>query len=482
MPEEKPTPVHDRVPVTLGTEFITSFYRLFKGATLYDRKSVIMGRLTEECLQVVNRIIQREGHLLLKIVRDHFFFNNTRIIASADKYLLFKTFWREMRKRRVGGIEFSEAVTGDHLNDLAYLLSGLEENQENNYLFVEKQLEQRNIESIEVGKLELLKDEEIDGDSEGQKKDSKEVYFRCLGLVREGVEAIRQQNPLPIRKAKRLMQSAVDAILQDDTTLLGLANIKNYDEYIFNHSVNVAIYAMALGQRIGVSKKYLSHLGIAGLFHDIGKTKIPGEILDQTGNLSPEASSLLRSHPVIGTEIIMGMKEWGELSARMMEGAFEHHLGYDLTGYPRLSQKKTITLFGRIVAMADFYDALVRPRVPHRFPYASEKIVGMMLERRGKEIDPGIAKVFIHMVGVFPLGTLALLNTNEMGIVTQVQEDMELINRPKVCLLSYSGGEYRKEKVVDLIERDEVSGDYKRSIVKTLDPNEYNINVAEFFI
>ena len=77
---------------------------------------------------------------------------------------------------------------------------------------------------------------------------------------------------------------------------------------------------------------------------------------------------------------------------------------------------------------------------------------------------------------------MALLNTNEMGIVTQVQEDTELINRPKVCLLSYSGGEYRKEKVVDLIERDEVSGDYKRSIVKTLDPNEYNINVAEFFI
>jgi putative nucleotidyltransferase with HDIG domain len=278
------------------------------------------------------------------------------------------------------------------------------------------------------------------------------------------------------------MQNAVDAILQDDSTLLGLVNITNYDEYIFNHSVNVAIYAIALGQRIGIPKKHLSHLGMAGLFHDVGKAKIPEEILNKAGKLSPEESSTLRSHPVIGTELIMRMQEWGELSARMMEGAFEHHLGCDLTGYPRLVQKKKITLFGRIVAMADFYDALVRPRAHRRFPYVSEKIVGLMLERSGKEIDPAIAKVFINMIGVFPLGTLALLNTNEMGIVTQVQEDTGMIHRPKVCLIYYRDGEYRKERVVDLAEMDEASGEFKRSIIKTLDPNEYNINVAEFFI
>jgi len=108
--------------------------------------------------------------------------------------------------------------------------------------------------------------------------------------------------------------------------------------------------------------------------------------------------------------------------------------------------------------------------------------VGMMLERSGKEIDPALAKVFINMIGVFPLGTLALLNTNEMGIVAQVQEDAGMIHRPKVCLIDYRDGEYRKGRVVDLAEMDEASGEFKRSIVKTLDPNEYHINVAEFFI
>ena len=166
----------------------------------------------------------------------------------------------------------------------------------------------------------------------------------------------------------------------------------------------------------------------------------------------------------------------------MISGAFEHHLRFDLTGYPRLTRKKKITLFGRIVTIADFYDALVRPRVYNRYPYVSEKILGIMLERSGKDFDPSLVKVFINMIGIFPLGTLVLLNTNEMGIVTQIHEDTELIDRPKVCLLQYSDGEYRKGQAVDLREMDEAGKNFKRTIVKTLDPNEYNINVAEFLI
>jgi len=482
MAETKPSADHEHLPTKVGTEFVTKFYRLFKGTTVYDRKNAIIDRLAQECLQVINSTVQSEGNLFLKIVRDNFFFNNIRVIVKADKYSMFKSFLQEMRKRWIGEVEFSEEVTGNQMKDFVYLLSGLEENNESNYLYVQRQLEYRNIESIHVGKLEFFRDEDIYIDSEDQKRYSKEVYFKSIGLVKEVVESINQQKALNIRKAKRLMQNTVNAVMQDDSTLLGLANIKNYDEYTFNHSVNVAIYAIALGQRIGVPKKHLSHLGMAGLFHDMGKTRIPKEVLNKAAKLSPEEWSMMRYHPVVGAEIIMRMKEWGELSTRMIEGAFEHHLRYDLTGYPRLTRKKKITLFGRIITIADFYDALVRPRVYNRFPYVSEKILGIMLERSGKDFDPTIVKVFINMIGIFPLGTLVLLNTNEMGIVTQIQEETELIDRPKVCLVYYKDGEYRKGKVVDLKEMDEGTNSFKRSIVKTLDPNDYNINVAEFII
>jgi putative nucleotidyltransferase with HDIG domain len=330
--------------------------------------------------------------------------------------------------------------------------------------------------------LEFFKDDEIYTDSEDHKRYSKEVYFKSVNLVKEVMDSVKNQKVLNVRKAKRLMQNAVNSVMQDDSTLLGLATIKNYDDYTFNHCVNVAIYAIALGQRIGIPKKHLSHLGMAGLFHDVGKTRIPKEILNKTGKLTPEEWTVMRAHPLIGAETLIRMKEWGELSTRMIAGAFEHHMKYDLTGYPRLARKRKVTLFSRIITLSDFFDALVRPRVYNRFPFVSEKILGFMLERSGKDFDPTLVKVFVNMIGVFPLGTLVLLNTNEMGVVVQTQEDSELLDRPRVCLVSYSDGEYRKGKIVDLREVDEATKEYKWSIVKTLDPNEYNINVAEYFL
>jgi len=480
MPEKAPAVDHEHLPTQQGTEFIMAFYRLLKGTTLYNRNNVIIDRLTQECLQVINNIMKSEGRLFLKIVRDNLFFNNHKIHTKADYYSILRGYLQEMRNRRIGEVEFTEELNGEHLKDFIYLLSGLEEKNEINYLYVNRQLEYRGIDAISVGKLEFFKDEEIYVDSKDKKRFSDEVYFKSIGLVKEVVDSVRNQKVLNVRKAKRLMQGAVNAIMQDESSLLGLANIKNYDEQTFNHSVNVAIYAMAIGQRLGVPKKYLSHLGMAGLFHDIGKVSIPREVLDKNGKLSPEELAIIRSHPVMGAETVMRMKEWGELSTRMIDAAFEHHLKYDLSGYPRPTHKRKITLFGKIIALADFYDVLVRPRGDRRFPYVSEKILGIMLERSGKDFDPALVKVFINMIGVFPLGTLVLLNTNEMGIVVHIQEDSELIDRPRVMLLQYSDGEYQKGEVVDLRELDEKTGEFKRTIVKTLDPNDYHINVGEY--
>ncbi len=472
----------DELRSKVGMEFIIRFYRMLKGAIFYDRQNVVVDQYAQDCLQTINPFIKSEGNLVFKIARDHGYLNVAKIQVRADHYPIFRGFLNELKKRRIGEIEISEEVSQEHLKDLVYLLVGLEENNESNDLYVNKQLEYRGIRHIHLEKLEFFKDEEIDVDSEDQKRRSKEVYFKSIHLVKEIMENVTSQKVLNIRKAKRLMQNAVNLILRDDSTLLGLANIKNYDEYILNHSVNVAIYAIAIGQRIGIPKKHLSHLGTAGLFHDIGKTKIPKEILNKTEKLSPEEWNIIRAHPIVGTEIVIRMKEWGELSTRMIQGAFEHHLRYDLGGYPKLSQKQNITLMGRIITLADFYDALGRPRAYNRFPYVSEKILGWMMERSGKDFDPLLVKVFVNMIGIYPLGTLVLLNTNEMGIVVKVQEESEFLDRPLIDLLFYQDGYYQKGERVDLTERDITTGQFKRSIVKALDPNEYAINIAEYLL
>ena len=470
------------LPTQRGTEFIVTFYPLLKGATLYHRKNALIDRLTQECLQVINKFVNSEGYLSLRIVRDNFFFNHARIKANADQYSALRGFLHEMRSRWIGELEFRDEVNEEQLKDFVYFLSDLEENNEENYLSILKQLEYRGISAIQVGKFEGSKDEEIPADVKQRKQKAKEVYFRSIHLIKDAVEGVKNQKVLDVRKAKRLMQNAVHLIMQDESALLGLANIKNYDEYTFNHSVNVAIYAIAIGQRIGIPQKYLSHLGMAGLFHDIGKVKIPREVVVQSETLSAGELAVLRFHPVLGAEILMKMKEWDELSMRMMTVAFEHHLRYNLTGYPKLTRKRKMSLFSRIVALADFYDFLARPMIHDRLPYVSEKIFGFMLERSGKDFDPALIKAFINMIGVFPIGTLVLLDTNEIGIVTRIQGDSDPVNRPEVCLLFYSDGEYRQGKVVDLKEKDETTGEFKRTIVKTLNPNEFHIIVGEFFL
>ncbi len=474
---------HDRedLHTELGVEFVTKFNRLFKGTLIYDRKNVFVDRLNEECLEIINKIVKSEGTLVFKIVRNNFFFNNVKIQITADKYPIFKALGYALRKRWIGELEFTNEVRKEHLHEFAYLLSELLENNENNYLYVKKQLDYQSIHTFTVDKIDA-KDEEIYVDSSDKKRYSKEVYFKSISLAKEVVGNVKSQKALNLRKTKRLMQGAVNSIMQDEASLLGLASIKNYDDYTFNHCVNVAIYAIALGQRIGIPKKQLSHLGMAGLFHDIGKTRIPKEILNKPGKLTEEEWRIMRLHPVIGAETVMKLKDWGELSTRMIEAAFEHHVKYDLSGYPKLTRTRKLSLFGKIIMLADFYDALVRPRVYNKVPFVSEKILGFMLDRSGKDFDPALVKVFIGMMGVYPLGTLVLLNTSEMGIVVRIQEDTELLDRPKVCLISYRGGEYRKGDVVDLGERDERTQEFKWSIVKTLDPNEYNLDVGEFLI
>ena len=480
--EEKAPGGQEHIPEMMGTEFIFRFYRLLRGTGLYDRNNEIIGKLVEEALQTINPFVETHGQLFLKIVRDNFFFNNIRIPVKADRYRLFKDFFQEMSRRMIGEVEFSQEIKAEAMKDFVFLLSGLEEGNESNSLYVNRQLQSRGIDGISVGKLESLREEDLLVDSEKQRKQSKQIYFKTVNLVKEVAEGIRNQKLINIRKAKHLMQNAVNSIMQDESALLGLTTIKNYDDYTFNHCVNVSIYSIALGQRVGIPKKHLSHLGMAGLFHDIGKISIPREVLNKTDKLSAQEWAMIRSHPVVGAEMVIRLKEWGELSARLIDAAFEHHLKYDLTGYPKLARKRNITLFGKIIAISDFYDALVRPRVYRQFPYVSEKILGLMLERAGKDFDPALVKVFINMIGIFPLGTLVLLNTNEMGIVVQTQEDPDLIDRPKVSLLLYSDGDYRKGKLVDLRDMDEGARTFKRSIVKTLDPNEYNIHVAEFLI
>ena len=170
--------------------------------------------------------------------------------------------------------------------------------------------------------------------------------------------------------------------MEDESILLGMTTIKNYDEYTFNHCVNVSIYSLAIGRRLGLSRKILTELGITALLHDIGKSKIPRETLNKPGSLNGEEWNLMKKHSLMGVEIVLNLKQLGEINPRMVIGIFDHHLKNDPSGYPKLFRKKEIGLFGQIIQIADAYDAMTTPRIYKKVPYTPEQALAIMLKER----------------------------------------------------------------------------------------------------
>jgi hypothetical protein len=154
-------------------------------------------------------------------------------------------------------------------------------------------------------------------------------------------------------------------------------------------------------------------------------------------------------------------------------------MNYDFSGYPKVRKYAELDLYSRIVSLADQYDAMTSSRVYSRIPMSPDKALSIMMDRAGTQLDPLLFKFFINMVGVFPIGTLVMLDTKELGLV--YESEVVFLDRPRVLIIIDSKGSRVQGPVVKLTEKDE-SGKYYRSIVKTLDPNKYRINLAEYLL
>jgi HD-GYP domain-containing protein (c-di-GMP phosphodiesterase class II) len=467
----------------LGNNLVTKFHVLMRISQIYDSKNVALHQFVKESLEIINTLINREGVLSLKIMKDDLFLNDQRLRYSVEGFTSFKYLLTQWKKRLIGEVIFKTLVEEEILREFIYALINLEEGREENAALLKEQLANRQITSIEVTPLELVEGEEdaFTLRKEDQREVGKKVFFETIGAIKEVITQIKGKQHADIRKLKRLAQKAVHLVIEDESILLGMTTIKNYDEYTFNHSVNVSIYSLAMGKRLGFSKKTLTELGITALLHDIGKSKIPREVLNKPASLNDEEWGMMKKHPLTGVEIVLNLKQLGEINPRMVVGIFDHHLKSDLSGYPKLFRKKEVSLFGRIIQIADSYDAMTTPRIYKKTPYTPEQALALLLRERTVHFDPVLLKIFIGLVGIYPIGSLVLLNTRELGIVYKPSHDPRWLDRPTVILVTRSEKGDVKKEVVDLTETDG-AGRYKRSIVKTLDPFQYHIDITKYFL
>jgi HD-GYP domain-containing protein (c-di-GMP phosphodiesterase class II) len=467
----------------LANNLVTKIHVLMRISQIYDSKNVALHQFIQESIQTINTLIEREGVLSLKIIKDDFFLNGQRLRYSVEGFTSFKYLLTQWKKRLIGEVIFESRVDESMLREFVYTLINLEEGREENATLFNDQLASRHITSIKVNPLEIVEGEEkaFTLQNEDHQEVAKKVFFETIGTIKEMLTQIKGKQYADVRKLKRLAQKAVHLIIEDESILLGMTTIKNYDEYTFNHSVNVSIYSLAMGKRLGFSKKTLTELGITALLHDIGKSKIPREVLNKPASLNEEEWGIMKKHPLMGVEIVLNLKQLGEINPRMVVGIFDHHLKSDLSGYPKLFRKKEVSLFGRIIQIADSYDAMSTPRIYKKTPYTPEQALAIMLREKTVHFDPVLLKIFIGLVGIYPIGSLVLLNTRELGIVYKPSHDARWLERPIVILVARDEKGDVKKEVIDLTETDG-AGNYKRSVVKTLDPYQYHIDIAKYFL
>ncbi len=137
-------------------------------------------------------------------------------------------------------------------------------------------------------------------------------------------------------------------MLNNESSLVGLTTLRDYDEYTFTHSVNVCIFSVALGRKLGLTKLQLYDLGMAALFHDVGKSRVPLEVLNKEGGLTEEEWRIMQAHPWLGVLTLFGLRGYGEIPYRGMVVAYEHHMKIDLTGYPKSIRGRALSIYSTL--------------------------------------------------------------------------------------------------------------------------------------
>jgi putative nucleotidyltransferase with HDIG domain len=278
-----------------------------------------------------------------------------------------------------------------------------------------------------------------------------------------------------LAEARTSVAGLVDGTLQHQKVMLALTTIKSYDDYLFNHSVNVGVLSVALGQSLGLDLETLREVALGAFLHDIGKVHWPESIYQKPRGLTDEEWALVQRHPPDGAEIVAKM---GAIGPKGLEVILEHHLRYDRKGYPKLDGGKEQGFFGMIAQVADTYDAITTARV-YQNAFEPTRAVARMQSLAGTVFDPKLLDAFIRLVGIYPVGTLVRVSSGELAVVMKPNPTDS--SRPMVrVLFDETGRRVDPALDVDTAERDPASGQFRRNIVMAVDPASKNFDVAKY--
>lgn len=323
-----------------------------------------------------------------------------------------------------------------------------------------------NIPHISIGALQVA---DRDGKSGSTvEEDPQASYGSAVSLIREIDRLMRVNRTVSSSKVKGVVRSLVDNVISNRYAMLQLTGLKNYDEYTFFHSANVAILSLALGSLVTTDYRFLSSLGVGALLHDIGKLSVDVDVLNKPGALTPEEWSLVRQHPLQGAEIVSLLPGVDKAAVVTI---LEHHMRYDGSGYPHRTPPRKQHLASRIVAVADSYDAMTSRR-SYSAARVQDEAMALLVKSAGNSLDPVLVRLFIRLMGVYPPQSVVRLSGGEIAIVLAPSPEDPL--RPLVRIIADASGEFIDPRDLDLTTVPEIS------VRGCIDPRLLNIEVDAY--
>lgn len=249
-----------------------------------------------------------------------------------------------------------------------------------------------------------------------------------IGRVLSGVLNFEKIDHLGLKASLNNIMENLSSPRQE---MLKLATFKRYDVETYTHMLNVAIFSMYFSSRLGFNKNNVLDIGVAALFHDIGKIYISRKTLHKSNQLSDQEVTRIKSHAVLGGEFMLKYVE--HLGILPVVVSFEHHLKYDLSGYPRLPFLRNQHIASSIVSICDVYDALSQRR-SYKQDYSADVVYNIMIKGRGTAFNPELFDNFFKFLGLWPVGSVVNLNDGSIALVKE-QNDAD-IRRPKIQIVA----------------------------------------------
>jgi len=391
---------------------LRSLISSLQSAKIYPLEHPKFKESLENAHNSLRNLLGERSELVIGIIGEELAFEK-EIFFDLSKSV--KPFIQYLKERGIERIAFTRGITKEELSAfIIFLITPKDEIGPG----VQEYLLNKGIKNIAIGKIKAgdnsLKKEVLDSVNYLRQ------YEDSLSKISVSLDAIVKNEAFDYPQLKYTLGNMMENLFKSYQEFLKLAALKRHDIGTFVHLLNTAVLSMYFSFRLGFNKDDVLNIGMAALFHDIGKIYVSGQLIKSPDKLSDEEFEMMKSHTELGSDILLRhTRQLGVLPAIV---AFEHHLRYDLRGYPKLYFAARPHIASLIVSLCDVYDAL-NARRSYKKSYPPEFIHSLMLKEKGKMFEPELLEKLFMIMGVWPVGTIVSLTDKSVAIVREENED-----------------------------------------------------------